>query len=122
MIAEIEDWEEEICSYESRVVQRPLFEQEQFHRLFISLGYAARRMSRLRAINFDLNHYFYLNLRFSNGAGSTSVEWEPERHGSYMPDDRVAAAWGFQLDHEQLSGWDYRATLPHWPPVEGKSM
>ncbi|PKX90607.1 F-box protein [Aspergillus novofumigatus IBT 16806] len=122
MIAGIEVWEAEIRSYEKRCVQRPIFEQEQFHRLFISLGYAARRMPRLKALNFDLNHYFYLIFTFSSRAGLTSVEWELERHGSYMPDDRVAAAWGFQLDHEQLHGRDYHATLPLWPPLEGKSM
>ncbi|KAF7166127.1 hypothetical protein CNMCM6106_002085 [Aspergillus hiratsukae] len=122
MIAAIDDWEAEICSYERRAVQRPIFEQEQFHRLFISLGYAARHMPRLRAIDFNLNHSTNFNFRFSNRAGSITIEWELERHGSYQPDDRVAAAWGFQLDHQQIPGWDYHATLSHWPPVEGKSM
>ncbi|GFF85148.1 hypothetical protein IFM53868_04389 [Aspergillus udagawae] len=121
MIAEIEDWEAEICSYERRIVERSIFEQEQFHRLFISLGYAARRMPRLRTINFDLNHYSFFYFKFLNRTGSIRLEWEVERCGSYKPDDRVAAAWGFHLDNQQLSDWEYHATLSHWPPVEENS-
>jgi hypothetical protein len=121
MIAEIEDWEAEICSHERRIVERPIFEQEQFHRLFISLGYAARRMPRLRTINFDLNHYSFFYFKFLNRSGSIRLEWEVERCGSYQPDFRVAAAWGFHLDNQQLSDWGYHATLSHWPPVKEKS-
>lgn len=121
MIAEIEDWEAEICSYERRVVERPILQQEQFHRLFISLGYAARHMSRLKAISFDLNHYSFFYFKFLKRAGSITLEWEVERCGAYKPDDWVAVAWGFHLDTQQGSDWEYHATLSQWPPVEEKS-
>ncbi|KAG2420538.1 hypothetical protein HFD88_000150 [Aspergillus terreus] len=104
MIAEIEDWEAEICSYERRVVERPILQQEQFHRLFISLGYAARHMPRLRTISFDLNHYSFFYFQFLKRAGSITLEWE-----------------GFHLDTQQGSDWEYHATLSQWPPVEEKS-
>ncbi|GFG10343.1 hypothetical protein IFM5058_04880 [Aspergillus udagawae] len=99
MIAAIDDWEAEICDSERGCMQRPIFEQEQFHRLFISLGYAARHMPRLMAVNSDLNHSTNLNFRFSNTTGSFSAEWELRLCDSYKPDDRVAATWGFQLDN-----------------------
>ncbi|KAF7173331.1 hypothetical protein CNMCM5623_005527 [Aspergillus felis] len=124
MIAAIDDWEAEICDSERGCMQRPIFEQEQFHRLFISLGYAARHMPRLTAINFDLNHSTNLNFRFSNTTGSLSAEWELRLCDSYKPDDRVAAAWGFQPDELLVKhdGLQLIATLPHWPLVEGRSM
>ncbi|RLL97477.1 hypothetical protein CFD26_106509 [Aspergillus turcosus] len=124
MIAAIDDWEAEICDSERGWIQRPIFEQEQFHRLFISLGYAARRMPRLRAINLILNHSTNLRFWFSNTAGSFSAEWELRLCDSYKPDDRVAAAWGFHLDDllAKRDGLQLIATLPHWPLVEGKSI
>ncbi|GFF50693.1 hypothetical protein IFM46972_09106 [Aspergillus udagawae] len=124
MNAAIDDWEAEICDSERGCMQRPIFEQEQFHRLFISLGYAARHMPRLTAINFDLNHLTNLNFRFSNTTGSFSAEWELRLCDSYKPDDRVAAAWEFHLDDLLVKhdGLQLIATLPHWPLVEGRSM
>ncbi|RHZ66426.1 hypothetical protein CDV55_107178 [Aspergillus turcosus] len=122
MIAAIDDWEAEICDSERGWIQRPIFEQEQFHRLFISLGYAARRMPRLRAINLILNHSTNLRFWFSNTAGSFSAEWELRLCDSYKPDDRVAAAWGFHLDDllAKRDGLQLIATLPHWPLLEGR--
>lgn len=121
MIAEIENWEAEICSYERRVVERPILQQEQFHRLFMSLGYAARHIPRLRTISFDLNHYYFFYYKFLKRAGSITLEWEVEHCGAYKSDDRVAAAWGFHLGTHQLSDWEYHATLSQWPPVEEES-
>ncbi|EAU29364.1 predicted protein [Aspergillus terreus NIH2624] len=121
MIAEIEDWEAEICSYERRVVERPILQQEQFHRLFMSLGYAARHIPRLRTISFDLNHYYFFYYKFLKRAGSITLEWEVEHCGAYKSDDRVAAAWAFHLGTHQLSDWEYHATLSQWPPVEEES-
>ncbi|GFF53464.1 hypothetical protein IFM46972_09792 [Aspergillus udagawae] len=116
----------DMSSYETdelgRPLEGPIFKQEQFHRLFISLGYAARRMPRVRAITLALNHPEHFWFRFITTDGSISVQWEIGSCGLYMPDDQVAAAWGFQLDHLQLTGLYYEAILSDWPPIERKSM
>ncbi|GFG13806.1 hypothetical protein IFM5058_06632 [Aspergillus udagawae] len=67
----------DMSSYETEELERPLegpiFKQEQFHRLFISLGYAARRMRRVRAITVALNHPEHFWFRFITTDGSISV-------------------------------------------------
>ncbi|RHZ51668.1 F-box protein [Aspergillus thermomutatus] len=108
MIAAIDDWEAEICDCERGFIERPILDQEQFHRLFISLGYAARHMPRLRAINFDLNHTHSFEFRFSNKIGTICAEWELWDPDSYRPDDRVVAAWGFSRNDLVVTSWGYQ--------------
>ncbi|EAW19664.1 uncharacterized protein NFIA_027380 [Aspergillus fischeri NRRL 181] len=58
IIAGIDDWEAEIRSYEVDAYSDPSTSKSSFIE-YSSHWAAARRMPRLKAINFDLNHYFY---------------------------------------------------------------
>ncbi|KAI9372231.1 hypothetical protein BJX61DRAFT_553086 [Aspergillus egyptiacus] len=76
---------------------------EHFHRLFISVGYAAQRMPRLKMINISFVEAPSTDLEFTSGGGvGRSTGKGPtlkfESQSGYKPDERVAAAWGFNLD------------------------
>jgi hypothetical protein len=92
---------------------------EHFHRLFISLGHAARRMPRLKTIEFSIpssavgEFKFVVSGRGGDGsragaeAGSTTFSDEMPRlvsSSGYRPDQRVAEAWGYELD-SLLDSW-----------------
>ncbi|KAL2802506.1 hypothetical protein BJX63DRAFT_426009 [Aspergillus granulosus] len=84
-------------------IVRNVMNTQYFHRLFISLGYAARRMPLLKIISFDLCISPVTEFKFSSGrGGSTGSGATPslklESESGYTPDRRVAAAWGFSLD------------------------
>ncbi|RAL00814.1 F-box protein [Aspergillus ibericus CBS 121593] len=120
-IAAIDDWEEEICHSERGHVARRIMEVEQFHRLFISLGYAARHMPRLTSLQFNLNATVQLNFKFAAGVDGVSATWSAKV--DYRPDQRVAAAWGFREDDLQPGfPWrTYTLQLNNWPPDEVQS-
>ncbi|KAL4963983.1 uncharacterized protein BDV14DRAFT_175470 [Aspergillus stella-maris] len=81
-------------------IVRDVINVEYFHRLFISLGYAARRMPRLKTISFDVCVDPIIEFEFSSGGGgSTAATLTFEFQSGYTPDKRVADAWGFSLDH-----------------------
>ncbi|KAL2841257.1 hypothetical protein BJY01DRAFT_257110 [Aspergillus pseudoustus] len=133
-IDNISDWEDEICNVERGYVWRQILDTEQFHRLFISWGYAARqrKMPRIRSMTFYLDNATDLRFTFlvvvgkeggkagaaaPGAAAVATLEWETNSPNSYRPDKRVADAWGVELDSLK-PGWDDRisATLPQWPP------
>ncbi|KNG81400.1 hypothetical protein ANOM_010509 [Aspergillus nomiae NRRL 13137] len=120
-IDEIEDWEEEICDYESGCVDRSINDDEQFHRFFISLGYAARHMPRLRYIQFSLDHGPTTTFSFRRDLDPITAEWLSEADPEYRPDERVAKAWGFRLEDIEIMGaWDMESVVrfAYWPPEE----
>ncbi|KAL6228665.1 hypothetical protein BDW75DRAFT_246469 [Aspergillus navahoensis] len=106
-INNISDWEDEICDYERGFVDRPVLETEQFHRLFISWGHAARHaMPQIAEMKFSLDHSPAIQFTFSAATGGdnaeadragATLEWVASC-GLYRPDRRVARAWGFELD------------------------
>ncbi|KAF7616232.1 hypothetical protein AFLA_009730 [Aspergillus flavus NRRL3357] len=109
-IDKIEDWEEEICDWESGCVDRSTNDDEQFHRFFISLGYAARHMPLLRSIEFELNHNPTTSFNFKRDSDTTTAKWESDADPEYRPDERVAKAWGFQLKDMEITGpWDLQS-------------
>ncbi|KAE8403241.1 hypothetical protein BDV37DRAFT_294665 [Aspergillus pseudonomiae] len=111
-IDEIEDWEEEICDYESGCVDRSINDDEQFHRFFISLGYAARYMPRLRYIQFSLDHGPTTTFSFRRDLDPITAEWLSEADPEYRPDERVAKAWGFRLEDIEITGaWDMESVV-----------
>ncbi|KAL2815309.1 hypothetical protein BJX63DRAFT_390073 [Aspergillus granulosus] len=76
---------------------------EHFHRLVISLGYAAQDMPRLKIIDITLYERPRANLNFTSGRGAEgSIAKRStlifESYSGYKPDKRIAAAWGFSLD------------------------
>ncbi|KAJ0413464.1 hypothetical protein BJY00DRAFT_319765 [Aspergillus carlsbadensis] len=81
---------------------------EHFHRLFISLGYAAQRMPRLKTMTTGMVETPYTQCEFDRGreAAGGLMGKEPtllfDSMSRYMPDDRVAAAWGFDLEHAEV--------------------
>ncbi|KAL4789457.1 hypothetical protein BDV19DRAFT_397011 [Aspergillus venezuelensis] len=80
-------------------IVRDVMNAEHFHRLFISLGYAARRMPRLKTISFDVCLDPITEFEFgSGGGGCTAATLTFESQSGYTPDMRVAEAWGFSLD------------------------
>ncbi|KAL4861858.1 hypothetical protein BDV12DRAFT_203583 [Aspergillus spectabilis] len=85
-------------------IAREEMKPEYFHRLFISLGYAARRMPLLKTISVLLcpaapypTFDFDGTKRGFTGAGLAPII-KFESNLAYSPDERVAAAWGFSLD------------------------
>ncbi|KAK6814477.1 hypothetical protein RU639_009355 [Aspergillus parasiticus] len=109
-IDNIEDWEEEICDWESGCVYRSINDDEQFHRFFISLGYAARHMPLLRSIEYDLNHGTPTTFSFKRDTGTAIAEWDSAADPEYRPDKRVAKAWGFRLNEMEFTGpWDLKS-------------
>ncbi|KAI2829626.1 hypothetical protein CBS147321_6783 [Aspergillus niger] len=116
-IAAIEDWEWIICHSEEGFVDRPVFETEQFHRLFISMGHAAQRMPRLTSIIFQLNSSVHLRFDFRVTTGRNAIAtWFSQV--DYRPDHRVAAAWNFsEKDLELVDfGQAYSVRFTNWPP------
>ncbi|KAL2848933.1 hypothetical protein BJY01DRAFT_246159 [Aspergillus pseudoustus] len=89
---------------------RSIMRIEHFHRLYVSVGYAAQRMPRLKTISFGMMEPPYTELEFPEGRGAASAEGgigsnnnnKPtlsfESQSGYIPDERVAAARGFSLD------------------------
>ncbi|KAL4872563.1 hypothetical protein BDV12DRAFT_210499 [Aspergillus spectabilis] len=88
----IEDWEEIICDIKAGIIDRPVFETDRFHRVLISLDYAAHRMPRLRSMRYDLDHSprFLFTFKTRNDAGRAT--WSLK--SPYRPDQGVVAAWG----------------------------
>ncbi|KAL3451370.1 hypothetical protein BJX65DRAFT_321310 [Aspergillus insuetus] len=85
-------------------IERDIISVEQLHRLFISLGYAARRMPRLIALEFDLvalEHTFELLFVYETFY-PPCLEWITPL--GYLPDERVAEAWGFRLEDYEVKG------------------
>ncbi|KAL2802187.1 hypothetical protein BJX63DRAFT_133120 [Aspergillus granulosus] len=83
-------------------ISRHKMNTEYFHRLFISLGYAARCMPLLRTILFAFYSRPTTVFKFNRDRCSTSFGAKPclkfESATGYTPDRRIAAAWGFSLD------------------------
>ncbi|KAL4871000.1 hypothetical protein BDV12DRAFT_207144 [Aspergillus spectabilis] len=71
---------------------------EHFHRLFISLGYAARRMPCLKLINVFPVEWPRTELEFHGGSTATKQCLIFRSDSAYRRDQRVATAWGFSLD------------------------
>ncbi|GLA63386.1 hypothetical protein AtubIFM54640_004528 [Aspergillus tubingensis] len=116
-IAAIEDWDWIICHSEEGFVERPVFEIEQFHRLFTSLGHAARRMPQLTSILFHLDSsiHFRFEFRVTTGRLATATWFS---RIDYRPDNRVAAAWGFSETDMELVDFKraYTVRFNTWPP------
>ncbi|KAL4874630.1 hypothetical protein BJY04DRAFT_211897 [Aspergillus karnatakaensis] len=86
-------------------IVRHVMNAEHFHRLFISLGYAARRMPRLKTISFDFGDVPVTKFTFDNSSGRPSLEIQSE--SGYRPDQRVADVWGFSIQQlvVEKHGW-----------------
>ncbi|KAL2784483.1 hypothetical protein BJX66DRAFT_329964 [Aspergillus keveii] len=86
---------------------REVMNTEHFHRLFISIGYAARRMPRLKTIEFSIPSSAVGEFKFVvSGRGGSWDGGMPRLKSSstYRPDRRVAEAWGYDLD-SLLDSW-----------------
>ncbi|KAJ0420268.1 hypothetical protein BJY00DRAFT_301671 [Aspergillus carlsbadensis] len=119
IIDNVTDWETEICNTERGCLTRPILDTEQFHRLFISWGHAARNMPQINSMRFYVTHTTWVDFRFTIAAPGAEVtlSWGHDS-AFYLPDHRVARAWGFDL--KQLTSDQpglYSASLPCWPPV-----
>ncbi|KAL4901419.1 hypothetical protein BDW74DRAFT_187662 [Aspergillus multicolor] len=82
-----------------------VLEEEHFHRLFISLGYASRKMPRLASASFDLAHPVRVSFTCQineNGRNITLIWDSGSSIPKYRPDERVAKAWGFSLDEVEI--------------------
>ncbi|KAL3470376.1 hypothetical protein BJX99DRAFT_264305 [Aspergillus californicus] len=118
-IANISDWEDEICNYERGFVDRPVQDTEQFHRLFTSWGHAARNgMPQIASMKFSLDHSPSLRFSFSVAGDAATLEWVTGC--AYRLDRRVARAWGFDVDELGMDelGFDeeeFSVALPRWP-------
>ncbi|KAL3486470.1 hypothetical protein BJX62DRAFT_246796 [Aspergillus germanicus] len=81
--------------------QRHEMDHEAFHRIFISVGYAARRMPRLKRISFLLGFHVHNYFTCLRSGARTALKWWG---GPYSPDNNVARAWGFQADSVRVTG------------------
>ncbi|KAJ5800546.1 uncharacterized protein N7518_002614 [Penicillium psychrosexuale] len=114
-IDNIEDWEDEICDVEAGWKYPKLRTEEHFHRLLISLGYAARRMPRLKDMKFEVESQDEFMLHFRN---CDEITLELETRSRYQPANRVAKAWNFAMDDVRFpNDYDFFVILPSWPPA-----
>jgi hypothetical protein len=116
-IDEIENWEDEICDVEAGWGWPELRTEEHFHRLLISLGYAARRMPRLKDMKFEVESQDKFTLYLSNKFDEITLGWHC--YPPYQPDSRVAKAWNFDLDDVRIHPRfeeKCHVILQTWPP------
>jgi hypothetical protein len=85
-----------ICDVEAGWGGPELRTEEHFHRLLISLGYAAQRMPRLKNMKIEVESVYNFTLYLQQKADQITLEWEC--HPPYWPDSRMAKAWNFDLD------------------------
>ncbi|KAL2862786.1 F-box protein [Aspergillus lucknowensis] len=83
---------------EEDLVGRDKPKPEYFHRLFILLGYAARRMPCLKWINVFPVEWPRTELQFRGGSTAPEQHLIFQSNCEYMLDQQVANAWGFLLD------------------------
>jgi hypothetical protein len=96
----ISDMTQAIYTDES-VSRRRAMDHEAFHRIFISLGYAAQRMPCLKQIYFSLGFHVHNDFTCLRTDAGTALKWWG---GPYSPDERVARAWGFRADSVCVAG------------------
>ncbi|CAG8008295.1 unnamed protein product [Penicillium nalgiovense] len=113
-------WDDEIYEKKSDA-ERALVDIDQLHRLFISLGYAAQRMPRLKRMEFVLTSkfewYYAFSLFFFNNPDTITLTWHCDF--SYRPDSRFARAWDFCLDDVVIDSpreGTCSVALQAWPP------
>ncbi|KAJ6101037.1 hypothetical protein N7499_000667, partial [Penicillium canescens] len=116
-INQIDDWDWEICDLERGWLGPTERIEEHFHRLLISMGYAAQRMPSLKSLRFEIQSENEFILYFRNTADEITLGWEcyPE----YQPDERVAKAWNIDPDDSKVDfAYQYEASvaLKSWPP------
>ncbi|KAJ5170342.1 uncharacterized protein N7500_003125 [Penicillium coprophilum] len=121
--AEIESdkWNDRICDAERRWGGTSVMDEEQFHRLLISLGYATQRMPRLKQMVFRMECYCRFTLLLRNNTSVSTLQWHSRV--KYRPDSRVAKAWKLDLDGDDMkiecSDMGLCSVmLPKWPPDE----
>ncbi|KAJ0413125.1 hypothetical protein BJY00DRAFT_73279 [Aspergillus carlsbadensis] len=90
-------------------VDRAIANADHFHRLYISLGHAARRhMPRLRSIVFELEGDTSFDRDrpafFYDVSETPALSWTTPL--DYKPDERVALAWGFRFEELEFRSWD----------------
>lgn len=94
-----------------------MIDEEQFHRLLISVGYATQRMPCLKEFHMGCYYRFYLYLQ--NNVDGSMLQWQSH---VYQPDTRVAKTWKFDLDDVRVQSTTpfgkCSVTLPRWPPDE----
>ncbi|KAL3484303.1 hypothetical protein BJX62DRAFT_248531 [Aspergillus germanicus] len=116
VIDDVSDWEAEICNTERGCIGRPVLDTEQIHRLSISWGIAARRMPQITVMEYHLSHGASKTDLGLSVSEEVTLRWKSR--STYVPDERVAKAWGFELkemtSHKPQS---YSVILPRWPPV-----
>lgn len=85
-------------------LSRNKLHHEKFHRFFISLGLATRRMPCIREISFVIREYSEIDFEFWNPGGPDEKPSMRMRNaGGYKPDEHVAEAWGFALEDLEVS-------------------
>ncbi|KAL2842517.1 hypothetical protein BJY01DRAFT_249001 [Aspergillus pseudoustus] len=114
IIDEVSDWETEICNTERGFISRPVLDAEQIHRLSISCGLAARHMPQIAVTEYHLTHGSSKSDLEVRMGDEVTLRWKSR--STYVPDQRVAKAWGFDLkdmaSHKPLS---YSVVLPSRP-------
>ncbi|KAJ5876959.1 hypothetical protein N7455_000424 [Penicillium solitum] len=96
-----------------------VIDEEQFHRLLISVGYATQRMPCLKRMEFHMDCYCRFYLFLQNNVSASMLQWQS--HIEYHPDTRVAKAWKFDLDDVRAHSAPFgkcSVILPRWPPDE----
>ncbi|KAL5341740.1 hypothetical protein BJX70DRAFT_395475 [Aspergillus crustosus] len=92
------------------------------HRAYISLGYAAQHMPRLTSVVYQLPSEPFMNLLFytdeNTGGAGIIWDWSCDCLG-YIPDSRVAEAWGFGIEDLEFLRKDPpgypRVKIAQWP-------
>ncbi|KAJ5782093.1 hypothetical protein N7457_003867 [Penicillium paradoxum] len=117
MIDEIDDWDMELSDPERGWDRPSEMIDEHFHRVFISMGYAAQHMPRLKFLNFENDTRYPFYLYFQKIADKTTLVWG--RYPILRPDERGLKAWNIDPDDLKLDIEDKDNTsvvLKNWPP------
>jgi len=118
-----DDWET-FRIIDEEPYRRSELNTELAQRCFTSLGLAAQHMPQLKSLTFFfmVSPTLGLTLFTDEATGKRFIQWQASRpFMHYMPDQRVADAWGLGLDDlEDLGragGSLFRVSLRQWPPV-----
>lgn len=98
-----------ICDVEAGWAWPDLPTEEHFHRLLISLGYAAQRMPRLKSVKLEVESHRPFTFCLQKKADQIILEWECFH--PYRPDGRVAKAWDFDLDDVKTQYEDHSSVI-----------
>ncbi|OQE40942.1 hypothetical protein PENCOP_c005G03533 [Penicillium coprophilum] len=85
---QIDDWDWEICDLKRGWIEPTQRIEEHFHRLLVSMGYAAQHMLSLKSLRFEIQSENECKLYIRNSVNEVTLGWECLLE--YQPDERAS--------------------------------